>query len=341
MVLKPEPLSTASLRQHPPRHVELENSLPMKSSLLISLLAALLVGSPSAILAGEPAQQGVQASPEASAYPFSVRVVGKGTPMVMIAGLGVSAEVFDGLAKEFADGHECHLVTLGGFAGEPPVAAPVMTKYREGLIRYMADKKLDRPILVGQSIGGTLAYWVAATAPDSVRSVVVIDGSPWITGLIFPDQTPESYSKRAREIRQETLSQTPEIREKRAKFGMATMVRDQQALDRIIEWHLDSDPETLAQANLEMFTTDIRPELAGIKVPVMLVAAPGDTQDPEALEAVRKNYSAQLTAIRNLRVEVAAGSRHFVQYEKPEFLTRVMHEFLDSQSVPLPPPAGK
>ncbi len=285
-------------------------------------------------LAAEPA-------PAPANYPFAVRVVGTGTPMILVAGLGMPGDVFKPIVKDLSRDYECHLVTLGGFAGEEPVAAPVLPKYREGLVRYISDNKLDHPVIVGQSIGGLLAYWVAASAPDSVRAVIVIDGSPWITGLIFPDQTPESYAKRAREIRQETLSQTPEVRQKKARFGMGTMVKDRQALERVIEWNLESDPETLAQANLEMFTTDIRQELAAIKVPVLLVAAPGDTEDPAALEAVRKNYGSQLTAIRNLRIEVPPNSRHFVQYEKPDFLRKVMWEFLETPTVPGPAAADE
>lgn len=315
----------------------------MKQFATLLLAGLLALSAPSSCPADQPTSAAATpaAAPAEAAYPFSVKVVGSGTPMVLVAGLGMSAEVFNVLVKDFSRDHECHLVTLGGFAGEPPVAAPVLPKYREGLIRYIADKKLDKPVLVGQSVGGLMAYWVAATAPDSVRSVVVIDGSPWITGLIFPDQTPESYAKRAREIRQETLSQTPEVREKRARFGMGTMVKDKQALELVVSWNLESDLETLAQANLEMFTTDIRSELAAIKVPVMLVAAPGDTEDPAALEAVRKNYGGQLSAVRNLRVEVAPGCRHFVQYEKPDYLRKLMRDFLDSQTVSLPPQTAK
>lgn len=56
-------------------------------------------------------------------YPFDVAVKGKGPAMILIPGLASSGEVWDTTVEHFKDRYECHVLTLGGFAGAPGARA--------------------------------------------------------------------------------------------------------------------------------------------------------------------------------------------------------------------------
>jgi pimeloyl-ACP methyl ester carboxylesterase len=62
--------------------------------------------------------------------------------------------------------------------------APLQT-VRDDVLRYIQEKKLDHPVIVGHSLGGFLAFWIAATAPDAVGPLVAVDGVPFL-GLPHP-----------------------------------------------------------------------------------------------------------------------------------------------------------
>src|SRR5689334_20013832 len=49
--------------------------------------------------------------------PFTVKVVGKGRPMILIPGLMCSGDVWDTTVEHYKSSYECHVLTLAGFAG--------------------------------------------------------------------------------------------------------------------------------------------------------------------------------------------------------------------------------
>src|SRR2546423_9328585 len=113
-------------------------------------LAALFFAVASALFAA-PATQPTRAS-----VPFGVQISGQGRPMILIPGLACSGEVWDATVDHFKDRYECHVLTLAGFAGQPPFDGPWLQTIRKGLVDYIRQNKLDRPIIVGHSIGGVL-----------------------------------------------------------------------------------------------------------------------------------------------------------------------------------------
>src|SRR5580658_8822741 len=74
---------------------------------------------------------------------FSVKVTGKGAPMILIPGLACSGEVWDSTVAHFQNRYECHVLTLAGFAGQPPIKPPMLEAVRAQLADYIRAKKLD------------------------------------------------------------------------------------------------------------------------------------------------------------------------------------------------------
>lgn len=109
--------------------------------------------------------------------------------MILIPGLLSSGDVWSGTVAHFKDRYECHVLTLAGFAGQPAVPPPFLQTVRDDVLRYIQEKKLDHPVIVGHSLGGFLAFWIAATAPDAVGPLVAVDGVPFLPALMDPSAT--------------------------------------------------------------------------------------------------------------------------------------------------------
>src|SRR5271170_4530082 len=57
-----------------------------------------------------------------SHFSFAVSKTGQGSPLIFIPGLDCSGEVWKDAVAHFSSGHTCYVLTLPGFAGQPPVS---------------------------------------------------------------------------------------------------------------------------------------------------------------------------------------------------------------------------
>src|SRR4051812_15048388 len=134
--------------------------------------------------------------------PFKVSVTGHGRPMVMISGLVSDGSVWDGFVARYRDRYEMHVMTLAGFAGVPPIgAADYATRERDAIVQYIRSHHLEKPIVVGHSFGGFLAYSIASSAPSVVGPVVSIDGLPFTPALVDTTATVERTREQANAVR--------------------------------------------------------------------------------------------------------------------------------------------
>ena len=60
---------------------------------------------------------------------FAVRIEGRGPAMILIPGFLSSGAVWDDVVAHYSSRYTCHVLTLPGFAGQPPIAAPILPAY--------------------------------------------------------------------------------------------------------------------------------------------------------------------------------------------------------------------
>ncbi|WP_139980455.1 alpha/beta fold hydrolase [Nocardioides litoris] len=84
---------------------------------------------------------------------------GDGPPVVLVHGLGSRLEVFDPVVPALARTHEVVAVDLPGFGrSEPdPAVRPGPVGYADWLVGLLGELGLDRPHVVGSSLGGGVA----------------------------------------------------------------------------------------------------------------------------------------------------------------------------------------
>jgi pimeloyl-ACP methyl ester carboxylesterase len=260
---------------------------------------------------------------------FAVRVEGSGPAMVLIPGFVSSGAVWDDVVAHYRTRYTCHVLTLPGFAGQPAIAAPVLPRVRDEIIEYIRARKLGRPVLVGHSLGGFLALWVASTAPDVAGPVVSVDGVPFLPALMDPSATIESAEPQARQMTTLYASLSPEQLAMQSRMAFAAMMSDATKVDAATRWAAASDPKAAAAAIGELMTTDLRGAVAAIRTPVLLVPAMKTFASmPGGAARAGDAYAAQMKRVPVHEIVPATGALHFVMFDDLPFLLETMDAFL-------------
>lgn len=261
---------------------------------------------------------------------LSVEVVGSGPDVILIPGLASSREVWRPLVTRLAATHRVHLVQLAGFAGEPwshgdgPFVDPAVSE----LARYVAEAGLEKPAVIGHSMGALLGLRLAQTHQEAVGRLMSVDSLPFFSALYGPTATVETARPFAEQARAAMVATTdPAARRAQGEGTAAGMARDPAAREQIVEWTTTSDVHAVASAMADVMTTDARPGLAAMTIPVTaLYATDADGGPPPAMaQAMWEREYASLPGVTLIRVD---GSRHFIMADQPERFGELVDEFL-------------
>lgn len=286
--------------------------------------------------------QAAPSSPTAAPAPAPIRftVVDQGTigkpDVILLPGLTSGRWVWEAQAAKLAPDYRLHLFQVNGFAGQPAganaTADPLLPALVEDLHAYIARRRM-RPIIVGHSLGGLLGLMLAAKYPQDIDRLVIVDASPF-WGLMFgPKITTDSVRPMAQSMRDGTFSASPARREASERSIAQGLALDPQARTRIVADGLASDPQVGGRAMYEDLTTDLRPALASIKTPTLVIYAydptlvfPDGTK-PTA-EAADAAYQSSYRTMPNVKLVRIDNTRHFIMSDQPDRLDEQLKSFL-------------
>jgi len=113
---------------------------------------------------------------------FIYSVEGQGQDIVLIPGLMSDGRIWLETAEALAQKNRVHIINIAGFGRTPSAETNTINKLQLELGDYIS--KLDKPILMGHSLGGFLALSLAIENSDDIESVISVDGLPFI-GPVF------------------------------------------------------------------------------------------------------------------------------------------------------------
>ena len=257
-----------------------------------------------------------------------VEVVGQGRPVLMIPGLNSAASTWTQTCAALQPGVQCHIVQLPGFAGAPAVATDdFMHGMRDRLLAYLDDRKLDKPVVIGHSLGGTLALQMAAEKPGRIERLVIVDSLPFLAGI--RGMTPEAARGMAVGMRQQMLAETTEQWEAGTRQGAGGMSRSPAGVERVVAWGLASDRATTAQAMSELWGDDLRPLLPWITAPTLVLGA-WAAYEPmgSTLESTRRIFETQYAGLASVKVVMSQRGYHFLMWDDADWLVGEVKTFL-------------
>lgn len=273
----------------------------------------------------------ISAYANGSNEPFKVQVSGKGQPMLFIPGATCSGEEWQSTVAHYNKKFECHVFTLAGYAGVPPMTeGPYLSKFKLALMDYIKTRKLKNVILVGHSIGGFLALNIAAEMKDGLSRVVVIDAMPFYAAAINP--AAQRGFKESQAIK--LLAQYNEMSDAKLKAYQLNVAKslcaDSTKWEAIATWGAQSDRKTMAYTFTEMMSDDIQDKIASINVPVLVLAA--FKESPQYIGFTRSYVSGvfqkQYAKCKTCTIQVSNDARHFIMFDEPLWMLNQMDNFI-------------
>ncbi|RZL33904.1 MAG: alpha/beta hydrolase [Rubrivivax sp.] len=259
---------------------------------------------------------------------LKVEVVGQGRPVLMIPGLNSAGSTWTETCAALQPGVQCHIVQLPGFAGAPAVAAENFQHgMRDRLLAYVDDRKLDKPVVIGHSLGGTLALQMAAEKPGRLDRLVIVDSLPFLAGM--RGMTAEQAKGMAAGMRQQMLGATKEQWEAGTRQGAGGMSRTPANAERVVAWGLVSDRATTAQAMSELWGEDLRPLLPRITVPTLVLGSWAAYAPMGAtLESTKGIFESQYADLKGVRIAMSQSGYHFLMWDDADWLVGEVKTFL-------------
>lgn len=258
------------------------------------------------------------------------RMSDKGPAVILIPGLASGSWVWKDTAERLRGTHSVYLLTLPGFDGRPRDPNADFESVQRDLLGLIESSKIEKPVLVGHSLGGALSLAFAAEHSDRIAGVVAVDGLPVFPGTerMTGDRTPLAANVRAQ------MSGTREqfVAGQQAYMRQVGSI-DESTAKQLAELSSRSDVEATAEFAAQVMALDLRPKLGGIKVPVVEVS-PFYAPDLAAIgvdEAGKANYYRMLlSGVENLDVVSISPARHFVMFDQPEKFAAVLDAALKS-----------
>ena len=167
------------------------------------------------------------------------------------------------------------------------------------LARWLDDAEIDRPVLVGHSLGGLICAQLAALEPDRLDSLVLVDPAGMPTGRPLP---------------LEPLALANALAGVRPRF-VSLLVAD------ALRW----GPDALLRGGLYALGTDVRLHLDSIRVPTLVVWGEHDVLMPRRLAETWRD------AIPGAQLAVLPDAGHVPMVESPSAFVDAVLGFLEER----------
>ncbi|WP_309892608.1 alpha/beta hydrolase [Archangium sp.] len=241
------------------------------------------------------------------------RVVGDGPRNVLLVhGWMVSGAVFDALVEKLdLTGLRLVIPDLRG-TGKSARAASGYTleQYARDVLAVAKHAGLERFTVVGHSMGGQVAQWVAAQEPSRVEGLVLITPVP-AAGMQLPPDVAGLFRTSAGDREKQKII-----------LGQATRQLSAESLERLLE-----DSVTVGKAAVESgFDAwtggGFEAKLASITAPTLVVA----TDDPFLPPAFLREKV--VNPIKGARLTYLPGPGHYPAVERPVETAALLTSFL-------------
>jgi pimeloyl-ACP methyl ester carboxylesterase len=272
---------------------------------------------------------------DAPCPPFEV--TGTGPDLVLVPGLGSSPETWSVVKENLAKDYRLHLVHVAGFAGRPAAGDParVLQNAEAEIIRHLDCQNIARAAYAGHSLGGFLGLMLGADHPDRITRVVVVDSLPFFPLIFNPGATVASSTRIAEDTRIGLLAQDRDSFAESQRRGVLSLVKTPAWQGRVADWSIASDRASFASAIHALMTTDMRPRLAQVKVPVRVIAAANPYAPRARIEPL---FRTAYAGTPDLQLSIIDDSYHFVMFDQPEAFEQALRAGLTAEASPAPAP---
>ncbi len=233
--------------------------------------------------------------------------------MVLIHGLGSDAEVWTPLVATLARAYRVRLYELPGHGRTPPAPRLTIASAAADLERFLKERDIVQPVLVGHAMGGLIAMRYTFDHPAAVKRLVLIDAAP----------KQLATSEQKAQIADRLLTDYDRF----VAETYARMSPDPEITRRIVDRALKTDRPSFTSLLMSTFSFDLTEELSRQAVPILLVGSamllPSDQNVPAQLDALG------FSSARTISFKRLDRTGHFVMLEQPEYLASIIVAWCD------------
>jgi 3-oxoadipate enol-lactonase len=249
----------------------------------------------------------------------NARVAGQGQPLVLFHSLLADNSSFDPLAALLAATHKVIVLNLPGFGSSDAV---------EGGLEEVADRvgtalqqlELEAPIFIGNGFGGFVALQTAIRFPGIAQRLVLAD-----CGAAFTEPGRAAFrgmSAAAADKGLAGIANVAMLRLFSAEFQQANPDLIAERKERFLQ----TDAATFHAACAALAALDLRPLLAQVTVPVLVMVGEFDEATPPPM-------ARELAAgLPDARMKVLTGCAHVPQLQQPQRFYDEIIDFIDGRS---------
>ena len=243
---------------------------------------------------------------------------GEGEPVLLIHGLGSSTADWEPQVAALAPRFQVVAFDVRGHgrSAKPRgrYSIPQFTDDTAALIRALG---LGPVHVVGISMGGMIAFQLAVSAPELVRTLAILNSGPAMIVRTLAERL--MVASRMVIVRLMGMRKMGEV------LATRLLPKPEHAALRatLIERWAANDPGAYLAALRALVNWSVADRLPGITCPVLVLAADADYTPLSMKEA----YTAQLA---NAELVVIPDARHFMTLERPDAVNQALAIFLEA-----------
>nr|WP_320117670.1 alpha/beta hydrolase [uncultured Marinifilum sp.] len=246
----------------------------------------------------------------ASTSSIQVEIKGQGDPVLLLPGFTCPGEVWNETVAEISENHECHIVNYPGFGDVPAIDTLWLQTIKEDLEKYLQENKFKKLSIIGHSMGGTLALWLASEKRYNIKNLLIIDALPCMGAMMIPDYSSEKVSYDTPYNKNLLKMSDDEFKGMAMNFANY-MSKTSSKHQQIADWIIKSDRKTYVYGYTDLLKLDLRDDLKNIESQVLILAAANPSKS--MIEGV---YNDQYSSLKKKEIVYIENTTHFVMYDQ-------------------------
>jgi pimeloyl-ACP methyl ester carboxylesterase len=255
---------------------------------------------------------------------FEVTKSGQGSKsIIFIPGFSCSGEVWNETKSKYEKDFTCFTLTMAGFADAKPQPNATFKNWETSIANYIKENKIDKPIIIGHSMGGGLALALASDYPELIEKIIVVDALPCLSALMNPTfKTVEKQDCSA--MLNQISSATNEQFYQMQKMSIQRLVADTSKRELVVGWSMKSDRKTFAEMYCDFSNTDLREKIKNIKCPTLVLLE-------EYFKNVKPAIEEQYKNLKTANLQYSNKGLHFIMYDDKEWYFSQLNNFITTK----------
>ena len=238
--------------------------------------------------------------------------------IIFIHGIASTSETFKNQIEIFKKDYSVISIDLPGYGKSPEPLEVSITNYAETIYKFLLSKNINKPILIGHSLGGMIVQEILTKYISFAEAAVLIATSAkfgsndlsWQNNFINARLKPLEEGKSMKDISIKAVA------------NIIGSNKNQKIITFASNMMASISKNTYKSAILSLINFDVRHKLINIAIPLLLISGDEDKQAPaKTMESMSKK-------IKNSKYLEIKNCGHLIHLEKPEIFNRSIKEFI-------------